>query len=79
MLKPRKFTVTDSGAETVYNGFDRDFEPVELDHVVLVLVDGGLDVFAVTQPAKMSDLLRYLNDRGEDAKILGVYSRKGSI
>lgn len=84
MAKARHFTVAHpDGSEAVYSGFDRDFNPRELDHVVLVLngwwPDGELDVYAVMFPDRLlGDFVRYLVDRGKNSEVVGVYSRKGT-
>lgn len=62
---------------TDYKGFDRNFRGPDLNHVVLVTVDGEIDVWAIDDPKKASDLVNYLTDHaGGHVEILGIYSRK---
>ena len=78
MPKARTWTAEEpDGTKTTYQGFDRDFSGPDLEHVVLVITEGELDVYAVMSPkGPLGDLLRYLVDRGENSQLLGIYSRK---
>lgn len=74
-MKTRMFTV--NGKTTQYDGFDRDFDPRELEHVVIVQTEGEIDLYAVMYPNRLlGDLFRYLADRGENSTVIGLYTRK---
>lgn len=76
--KVRTFTNHDNG--TTYHGFDRNFDPVELEHVAIVIDSGEVDLYALVSPQHVSGLVEYLTDRAAagfaEAKLVGVYSRK---
>lgn len=59
-----------------YHGFNRDFNPLTLQHVAVVLVDGEVDVWAVDNPSKVSELVEYLSEENGSVVFCGLYSRK---
>jgi len=77
----RTFQLTDEyGMFTEYKGFNKQFQPTHLvDRVVLVLVEGELEAFALDDSrSSVPELLRYLadNDRyDERTVVLGHYRR----
>jgi hypothetical protein len=63
--------------KTIYKGFDRNFNGLDLEHVVLVTIDGELEVYALDSPNSVSSLVQYLADEPSgQVQILGCYSRK---
>lgn len=77
MTAKRTFTVVGPTGtpDKVYEGFDRNFDAVGLEHVVLVTVDGEIDIYAVDSPKTVSPLVKYLAEKGGNVKLLGCYSR----
>ena len=78
----RSFSVQsgpDAERDTItYRGFNRDFSGPRLEHVVLVMVDGELDVYAIDDPRNVSGLLAYLSEHEQGkTEVLGCYSRRG--
>jgi hypothetical protein len=60
-----------------FKGFDRNFTGSDLNHVVLVKIDGEIDVWAIDDPRNVGSLVSYLADHaGGEVEILGAYSRK---
>ena len=50
---PRTYTVTDGTNSETYEGFDKNFKPGSvLEHVVLIIHEGELQVFAIDDPRK---------------------------
>ena len=66
--------------ETKYTGFSPTLLPLsELDRVAIVSVEDTFDIYALDEGSKpLLELIRYLDDRGEDVKIAGVYKRDKS-
>jgi hypothetical protein len=65
--------------ERTYKGFNQNFSAAsEVNHVVLVLVEGEVETWVIDNPQKVSSFVQYLsdNDYPEATQILGVYSRK---
>lgn len=60
-----------------YVGFQhvRSVRPSHLEHVAVVFVEDTYEVYAIEDPRKCSDLIRYLSDKGETVNIAGVYRR----
>ncbi len=80
----RMYTVTNytHGEETTehYKGFDRAFQPLSaLDRIAVVAVEGDVELYALDGKEckwAATELIRFLADRGEDAKVAGIYSRE---
>jgi len=73
----RTYSVSDEDKPTkVYYGFNRNYDPIELDYVILVTVDGELDVWALDSPQLIGDLFNYLSDQEAGiVKPIGCYER----
>ena len=73
----RTYTVIGpNGEREVYFGFNQRYDPIRLDYVVLVLIEGNVEVFAIDNIRKSSGLIKYLHDREPNAVIVGSYERK---
>lgn len=63
--------------ERTYEGFDQKFMPAsEVEHVVIVMSEGDIEVFAIDDPKKVADLFAFLEEREEAVTVLGCYSRR---
>ena len=75
----RTFTVIDGDDETTYNGVNRQFAPAP-QHVVLLLIDGEIDLFALDDPDDLGGLDALLDSEPvSHVKRLGVYSLRGEV
>lgn len=77
-MKKRTYTRTDGTETKVFNGMDKDFSPENLEHIVLISVEGEIEVWAVESPEQEAwDLLRYYGEQGYPlgaVKFLGVFT-----
>lgn len=64
------------GTTKTYKGFNRNYSGPELNHVILILIDGEVDVYAISNPKKTTDLIEFLsNEIAGSVEILGIYTR----
>lgn len=60
-----------------YHGFDKNFQANDVEHVLLVKVNGEREVFALDNPDEaLEEVKAYLELRDEPYRILGLFRRE---
>lgn len=69
----RHFTVDG----TKFEGFDKRFRPSEnVEHVVIVSIDGDIEMFVLESPDKANEFYKYLLNKEEATfEVIGTFSR----
>lgn len=75
----RKYTVINEGDSKEYFGFNRNYNPVEMDLIAVISVEGDLETFVLedTKRARLS-FVEFLADSEQysSATIIGVFRRE---
>jgi hypothetical protein len=72
--------VIDGETKTVYTGFNRDWNPSQMDILAVCSLDGELDVLVLdnTKDETLKQIAKYVHDqrqKGGKYKLIGFYTR----
>lgn len=74
----KTFTVNKNDGSDLqcYKGFNRSYQPVEMELVAITMTDGELDVWVLddTREARM-EFVRFVSEEEQATKIVGIYRR----